>query len=45
MSSKTNYSKFLYEDYEKTQNKLDAVLEELSSIRKCQRMYTLIIYN
>ena len=34
MASKTNYSKFLYEDYERTQNKLDAVLEELTSIRK-----------
>lgn len=34
MASKTNYSNFLYKDYERTQNKLDTVLEELSSIRK-----------
>ena len=30
----SNYYNKLYNDYEKTQEKLDAVLDELSSIRK-----------
>lgn len=34
MALKTNYSKIFYEDYEKTQKKLDAVLEEITTIRK-----------
>lgn len=29
-----NYSKIMYEDYEKTQLKLDAILLELSNIKK-----------
>ena len=33
----TNYSNFLYKDYEKVCNKLDVVLSELTEIRKEHR--------